>query len=668
MEMVLQQCRDRRVRSPAVLATILLLVALLVSASKTPSRDECRSYIDREQEGCQSPLGGVLGWISDVIFAESRYMKLREQVIAQRERDLIKHKVEQGHLPREALRRSANTKATTSTTTGHHVNRDTADQPSLLTRVWNELFAESRYMQQRREAIAAREQDLLRQKQSGQKVASAATHKRHGTAPDEPAETNKKKSIRNTPVKSTPEPTRPVKEKTPPKTSTPTTPKAEDRSPTTAPPPPPSTSTVRSRAEIERMLGLTTPVNRALEDAASRTLRELSQVVDKHIRQLETTYKYADISSRKLGETELFTKSMILFMGQLNSGKSTMINYLLGTEATKTTALPGSGQFRVLTYGEREEKYNGAQVARRQEFSDLQKYGEAFLERLSGRQLRNKLLERTNIVDVPGIMEGRQYSRLYPFNDVCQWFIDRADIIFVVFDPHHLDIGAEMENLLDQLKGHESQIRIILNKADQLPPADLLRVQTGLIWSLSPLLGSAVPPPPIFSGSFTSSEPSRQPGSEQLFRQQEEALLADIGRGVARRVANRVALARRHAVRVRNHARMVDCYLTTYLSQMTFLSNKKRLADDIVSNPHKYRIYEGISRLTNISRYDMPNPDLYEMFFSIHPLYEFPTLDSTCTYFGGCPLHTLETAIQNVLPDLLGRYKSTVERLTPKRQ
>ena len=65
---------------------------------------------------------------------------------------------------------------------------------------------------------------------------------------------------------------------------------------------------------------------------------------------------------------------------------------------------------------------------------------------------------QVSVVDVPGIMEGRQYGRIYPFNDVCQWFIDRADIIFVVFDPHHLDIGVEMESLLDQLKGRENQV------------------------------------------------------------------------------------------------------------------------------------------------------------------------------------------------------------------
>lgn len=68
---------------------------------------------------------------------------------------------------------------------------------------------------------------------------------------------------------------------------------------------------------------------------------------------------------------------------------------------------------------------------------------------------------QVNIVEIPGILEVRkQVSRVFPFNDACQWFIDRADIIFLVYDPSKLDVGPETEAILDQLKGRESQVRI----------------------------------------------------------------------------------------------------------------------------------------------------------------------------------------------------------------
>ena len=91
------------------------------------------------------------------------------------------------------------------------------------------------------------------------------------------------------------------------------------------------------------------------------------------------------------------------------------------------------------------------------------------------------------------------------------------------------------------------QVRIILNKADQLPADRLLSVQGSLIWSLSPLIGSTTPPP-IYSGSFVQA-PYRDGAPAELFRSQEDAILTDIARSLSSRVENRIGLARRHAVR-----------------------------------------------------------------------------------------------------------------------
>lgn len=67
---------------------------------------------------------------------------------------------------------------------------------------------------------------------------------------------------------------------------------------------------------------------------------------------------------------------------------------------------------------------------------------------------------QVNVVEIPGILEMRKHvDRVFPFNDVCQWFIDRADAIFLVYDPAKLDVGPETEAILDQLKGREYQAR-----------------------------------------------------------------------------------------------------------------------------------------------------------------------------------------------------------------
>lgn len=156
-------------------------------------------------------------------------------------------------------------------------------------------------------------------------------------------------------------------------------------------------------------------------------------------------------------------------------------------------------------------------------------------------------LSQVNIVEIPGILEVRkQVSRIFPFNDACQWFIDRADIIFLVYDPSKLDVGPETEAILDQLKGREYQTRILLNKADQVHPEELLRVQSALIWNISPLMSSQQPPVmytvSMWSHPFEDNTPTR------LLLAQEKSLLRDLSQAIDRRIENKIASARRFAV------------------------------------------------------------------------------------------------------------------------
>lgn len=105
---------------------------------------------------------------------------------------------------------------------------------------------------------------------------------------------------------------------------------------------------------------------------------------------------------------------------------------------------------------------------------------------------------------------------------------------------------------------------------------------------------------------------------------------------------------------------MVDCYLTTYYNHKTLFGNKKKISGEIIEHPQTYHIYEGLSTLTNISRYDLPDPEVYRDFFKLNPLYEFKKLSETCTYFRGCPINKLDVAIAYDLPELVNRYKRAV--------
>ncbi|KAK9890227.1 hypothetical protein WA026_010340 [Henosepilachna vigintioctopunctata] len=426
-------------------------------------------------------------------------------------------------------------------------------------------------------------------------------------------------------------------------------------------------SNLRPREYVEQLLKIdreATKTEEIVDRISEITLRELKRLYENAIKPLETLYKYRDLSNRHYGDAEIFSKPLILFMGPWSGGKSTIINYLLNIEyndtALRTGAEPSPAYFNLLMHGEEEEILDGTQLAADYTFSGLQKFGQGLEERLRGIKLPSKLLEKVNIAEIPGILEVRkQVSRVFPFNDACQWFIDRADIIFLVYDPTKLDVGPETEAILDQLKGREYQTRIVLNKADQVKPEELMRVQGALIWNISPLMSS--PQPPVMYTTSLWSRPYEQWAPIRLLQSQERAFLRDLRSAVDKRIENKIASARRFAVRVRNHAKMVDCYLTTYYNHKSIFGNKKQVADAIIEHPQDYHIYEGLSTLTNISRYDLPDPDVYKDFFRLNPLYEFQQLSATCTYFRGCPINKLDVAIAYDFPELVGKHKRLVE-------
>ncbi|KAI5645756.1 sarcalumenin [Phthorimaea operculella] len=429
---------------------------------------------------------------------------------------------------------------------------------------------------------------------------------------------------------------------------------------------------LRSRDHINQILRLDEEASEAeilIEKSADIILRDLKKIYENSIKPLEVLYKYRDLSNRHFGDPEIFSKPLVLFMGPWSGGKSSITNYLTGLEFTewslRTGAEPSPAYFNILMHGKEPEVLDGTQLAADWTFAGLQKFGQGLEERLRGLKYPSKILEKVNIVEIPGILEVRkQVSRVFPFNDACQWFIDRADIIFLVYDPSKLDVGPETEAILDQLKGRESQTRIVLNKADTVKPEELMRVQSALIWNISPLMSSAQPPV-MYTVSLWSM-PYEAGAPVRLLQAQERELLRDLRQAIDKRIENKISSARRFAVRVRNHAKMVDCYLTTYYNHKTIFGNRKLIADAIIENPQNYHIYEGLSTLTNISRYDLPDPETYRDFFRLNPLYEFQQLSATCTYFRGCPITRLDVAIAYDLPELVGKYKKMVETATPQ--
>ncbi|XP_074866456.1 sarcalumenin isoform X2 [Carettochelys insculpta] len=412
----------------------------------------------------------------------------------------------------------------------------------------------------------------------------------------------------------------------------------------------------RDRSHIESTLKLSEDKP---ADDYSATLQRLRKIYHSSIKPLEQSYRYNELRQHEITDGEITSKPMVLFLGPWSVGKSTMINYLLGLDDTPyqlyTGAEPTTSEFTVIMHGPKLKTIEGIVMAAdsARSFSPLEKFGQNFLEKLIGIEVPHKLLERVTFVDTPGIIENRkQQERGYPFNDVCQWFIDRADLIFVVFDPTKLDVGLELEMLFRQLKGRESQIRIILNKADSLATQELMRVYGALFWSLAPLI-NVTEPPRVYVSSFWPLEYHPETHKD-LFLKEEISLLEDLNQVIENRLENKIAFIRQHAIRVRIHALLVDRYLQTYKDKMTFFSDGELVFKDIVEDPDKFYIFKSILAKTNVSKFDLPNREAYKDFFGINPISSFKLLAQQCSYMGGCYLDKIERAITHELPDLLG--------------
>uniref|UniRef100_A0A8C7YYM7 Sarcalumenin n=1 Tax=Oryzias sinensis TaxID=183150 RepID=A0A8C7YYM7_9TELE len=420
------------------------------------------------------------------------------------------------------------------------------------------------------------------------------------------------------------------------------------------------TSVLRDTSHIDETLRLATEEKASDYAAAIQTLRKIYHT---SIKPMEQAYKYNELRQHEISDGEITSKPMVLFLGPWSVGKSSMINYLLGLHDSPyqlyTGAEPTTSEFTVIMHGEKIRSVEGIVMAAdsSRSFSPLEKFGQNFLEKLIGIEMPHKLLERVTFVDTPGIIENRkQQERGYPFNDVCQWFIDRADLIFVVFDPTKLDVGLELEMLFKQLKGRESQIRIILNKADNLATQDLMRVYGALFWSLAPLI-NVTEPPRVYVSSFWPYDYAPDT-SRELFKREEISLLEDLNQVIENRMENKIAFIRQHGIRVRIHGLLVDRYVQTFKEKMSFFSDPELVFQEIVDDPDKFYIFKSILAKTNVSKFDLPNRDAYRDFFGINPITNFKPLSAQCSYIGGCLLDKIEKAITTELPALLSSINS----------
>ncbi|XP_059141332.1 sarcalumenin-like [Physella acuta] len=393
------------------------------------------------------------------------------------------------------------------------------------------------------------------------------------------------------------------------------------------------------------------------------TLQNLSSIYEGNVKPLEMAYKYSNIYEESLLGINVYTKPILLLIGPWSTGKTTIINYLLNlktsTYALHTGAEPTTSEFYVIQHGPQYRMFKGMQLVsdQRTTFGSLEKFGQDFLEHLKGVEVPSPLLEQITIVDTPGIMENKkQQRRSYPFSDVLQWFIQSASIIFLVFDPTKLEMGAELEHVYSLLKGHDSKVRMLLNKADTVSQQELMKVHGTLFWGLASFTHTPEPPR-IYVGSFWLNTIHTHPLA-QFFLDEEKLLLQDLNQVIENQIENKIAFVRSHAIKVRLHALTIDSFLQVYYEKRSRLFYDNVLYSNIIEEPEKNNVFLKLLEHSYVSKFDLPNKKKYANFFKTNPLLEFQLLQNRLCQLLPCPLNNIDEAIDKLLPQLLNRFKT----------
>lgn len=187
---------------------------------------------------------------------------------------------------------------------------------------------------------------------------------------------------------------------------------------------------------------------------------------------------------------------------------------------------------------------------------------------------------------------------------------------------------------------------------------ELLRVYGSLFWNLSPLINITEPPKVYVSSFWSKPFQSISKEYQDMFILDEESLLHDIFEVMSNRLQNKIAFLRRHAILVRNHALMIDKYVSTLSQHRSFFQSANDVAQLISEQPDSYKIRQKVLSHKDVSEKDLLPDSFYEYFFTLHSMDSFISLSKQCGFVSLCLLDAIEKVIYEELPALVREVES----------
>ena len=221
---------------------------------------------------------------------------------------------------------------------------------------------------------------------------------------------------------------------------------------------------------------------------------ELQNKVNKKIAPLFSKYDM-DFSSL---ESSMKWKPIVLIIGNYSSGKSTLINEIIGADIQRTGQAPTDDSFTVITSegSDKPDEVPGSTLINddRLPFVKFKQYGEKLTSHLCLKNINSPKFENMAIIDSPGMLDATtEKDRGYDYMEVLGEFAKMADLIVLMFDPHKAGTIKEtysaIRNTLPEKSG-EDRIIFVMSRIDECDNiSDLVRSYGALCWNMSQMTG-----------------------------------------------------------------------------------------------------------------------------------------------------------------------------------
>jgi GTPase SAR1 family protein len=234
---------------------------------------------------------------------------------------------------------------------------------------------------------------------------------------------------------------------------------------------------------------------------------ELVAMVKERLSPVALRYGYSEVPL----ETHIKWRPQVLILGNYSSGKSTLINELLGADIQATGQAPTDDSFTVITFDDKTPVGSDIQVTEQRDgmvllgdpefpYAGLKRHGQRFAAHFRLKKVNSPFLKNLALIDTPGMLDSMaERDRGYNYQEVIGDLAQIADLVLVLFDPHKAGTVREAHaSLRDTLPSatFEDRVLFVLNRIDECTSLnDLLRVYGTLCWNLSQMLGRKDIPP-----------------------------------------------------------------------------------------------------------------------------------------------------------------------------